>query len=62
MEILKPIPFADKLYRLDEPDLILAEWFDLSDVASHHMGSYGSSFLDGYDVEFWTMKEDGPNS
>ena len=56
MENVVPFPFADETYRLAEPDFLIATWTDLSDLAYHHMGSYGSTFLDGYSVEFWTMK------
>lgn len=39
MKTMTPFPFADKIYRLNEPDLEIAAWESWKEIVDSHLGN-----------------------
>ena len=58
MKTKDPFPFSDKLYRLGEPDLIVAEWNQWSEIVDSSLGD--ASCYKGYGITFHVSRDDDP--
>ena len=52
-----PFPFPNQLYRIFEPDMIIAEWTGWGDMADSFFG--GSQCKKGYGIEFYVSRDGG---
>ena len=58
MKTKNPFPFSDKLYRLNEADLVVADWNQWSEIVDSSLGD--AQCYNGYGITFHVSRDDDP--
>ena len=57
MQTKVPFPFFDKIYRMSEPDLVIADWELWGEIVDSHIDS--AQCLYGYGIQFYVSLDEG---